>query len=100
MNHATVPKFANPHFFSQGYERTSRAEHTKETEILAEDTQDETTDSILKRKLDELLHESWTDVLQNTQAIRNAEQSQRGRKHRNTAVCDSDTSGDDKVCEY
>ena len=100
MNHAIVPKFANPHFFSQGYERTSRAEHIRHTEILPDNnTQDEITDT-LKRKLDELLHESWTDVLQSAQAVRDAGHSQNSRKRSKTAACDLGASDDGSVCKY
>jgi len=98
MNHAIVPKFANPHFFSQRYERTSRAEHTKHTEILPDNTQDDI--DTLKRKLDELLHESWTDVLQSAQPVRDAEHSQVSGKRCKTAVCDLGASEDESVCKY
>ncbi|KAL4066744.1 hypothetical protein J3A83DRAFT_223743 [Scleroderma citrinum] len=93
MNHAIVPKFANPHFFSQGYERTSRAKHTKDTDILAENTQDEATGS-LKRELDEMLHESWIDALQ---AVHDTKRPQKSGKWCNATKCGSGTDEDGKV---
>ncbi|KAI6024881.1 hypothetical protein BKA83DRAFT_4253630 [Pisolithus microcarpus] len=61
MNHAIVPKSYNPHLFTRCCEHTSRAEHTKYSNVFTETVQDEETD-FLKRKLDQLLHETWHDV--------------------------------------